>query len=134
MAASAEPSQTRGGLSGRKRRYPWGDEPPTPERANLDASILGCVDVGAFPAGDSAFGCRQMVGNVWEWTADAFYPFPGYIVDYPYREYSAPWFGYRKVLKGGAWATRSRLAYNTYRNFFPPARTDVLAGFRTCAQ
>jgi iron(II)-dependent oxidoreductase len=134
MAASAEPAQAYGSLSGRKRRYPWGDAPPTPERANLDARFLGCVDVGAFPAGDSAFGCRQMAGNVWEWTADAFYPFPGYVVDYPYREYSAPWFGYRRVLKGGAWATRSRLAYNTYRNFFPPARTDVLSGFRTCAQ
>lgn len=134
MAASAEPSHARGGLVGRKRRYPWGDEPPTPERANLDSRFLGCVDVGAFPAGDSAFGCRQMAGNVWEWTADAFYPFPGYVVDFPYREYSAPWFGYRRVLKGGAWATRGRLAYNTYRNFFPPARNDVLAGFRTCAR
>ncbi len=117
-----------------KRRYPWGDEPPTPERANLDTRFLGCADVAAFPAGDSAFGCRQMAGNVWEWTESAFYPFPGYLVDYPYREYSAPWFGYRKVLKGGAWATRSRLAYNTYRNFFPPARNDVYAGFRTCAR
>ena len=94
----------------------------------------GCVDVAAFPAGDSAFGCRQMAGNIWEWTASAFYPFPGYLVDEPYREYSAPWFGYRKVLKGGAWATRARLAYNTYRNFFPPARQDVYAGFRTCAR
>jgi len=58
---------------------------------------------------------------------------PGYLVDHPYREYSAPWFGYRKVLKGGSWATRSRLAYLTYRNFFPPHRNDVVAGFRTCA-
>ena len=134
MAASAEPTPDRNGITGRKRRYPWGDEPPTPERANLDTRFLGCADVVAFPAGDSAFGCRQMAGNVWEWTESAFYPFPGYLVDYPYREYSAPWFGYRKVLKGGAWATRSRLAYNTYRNFFPPARNDVYAGFRTCAR
>jgi gamma-glutamyl hercynylcysteine S-oxide synthase len=134
MAASAEPTPDGKGITGRKRRYPWGDEPPTPERANLDTRFLGCVDVAAFPAGDSAFGCRQMAGNVWEWTESAFYPFPGYLVDYPYREYSAPWFGYRKVLKGGAWATRSRLAYNTYRNFFPPARHDVYAGFRTCAR
>ncbi len=134
MAASAEPTPDGKGITGHKRRYPWGDEPPTPERANLDTRFLGCVDVAAFPAGDSAFGCRQMAGNVWEWTESAFYPFPGYLVDYPYREYSAPWFGYRKVLKGGAWATRSRLAYNTYRNFFPPARHDVYAGFRTCAR
>jgi len=134
MAASAEPTPDGKSITGRKRRYPWGDEPPTPERATLDTRCLGCADVAAFPAGDSAFGCRQMAGNVWEWTASAFYPFPGYLVDYPYREYSAPWFGYRQVLKGGAWATRSRLAYNTYRNFFPPARNDVYAGFRTCAR
>jgi iron(II)-dependent oxidoreductase len=134
MAASAEPTPDGRSMTGQKRRYPWGNTPPTPHQANLDARFLGCVDVGAFPAGDSAFGCRQMAGNIWEWTADAFYPFPGYIVDYPYREYSAPWFGYRKVLKGGAWATRARLAYNTYRNFFPPARQDVFAGFRTCAR
>ena len=134
LAASAEPTSDGTGITSSKHRYPWGDAPPTPERANLDSRFLGCVDVGAFPAGDSAFGCRQMAGNIWEWTESAFYPFPGYLVDYPYREYSAPWFGYRKVLKGGAWATRARLAYNTYRNFFPPARNDVLAGFRTCAK
>ena len=134
LAASAEPSADGHSLTTRKRRYPWGDTPPTPAHANLDARVLGCVDVAAFPAGDSAFGCRQMAGNIWEWTASAFYPFPGYLVDEPYREYSAPWFGYRKVLKGGAWATRARLAYNTYRNFFPPARQDVYAGFRTCAR
>ena len=58
--------------------------------------------------------------------------YPGFAPD-PYAEYSAPWFGYRKVLKGGAWATRSRLASNVYRNFFLPDRRDVIAGFRTCA-
>lgn len=133
LAASAEPAPDGRGITARKRRYPWGDAPPSPERANLDSRFLGCVDVGAFASGDSAFGCRQMLGNVWEWTASAFYPFPGYVVDTPYKEYSAPWFGYRKVLKGGAWATRSRLANNTYRNFFQPYRRDIFAGFRTCA-
>ena len=134
LAASAEPTPDGQGITGHKRRYPWGEAPPTPAQANLDTGLLGCADVAAFPAGDSAFGCRQMAGNVWEWTASAFYPFPGYLVDEPYREYSAPWFGSRKVLKGGAWATRARLAYTTYRNFFPPARQDVYAGFRTCAR
>lgn len=127
MAASSAPG-------GGKRRFPWGDAPPSPERANLDGRLGGCVDVGAFPEGDSAFGCRQMIGNVWEWTASAFFPFPGYVVDAPYREYSAPWFGYRKVLKGGAWATRPRFAWNTLRNFFTPDRRDAFAGFRTCAR
>lgn len=54
-------------------------------------------------------------------------------MDFPYKEYSAPWFGYRKVLKGGAWATRSRFIRNPYRNCFPPYRNGVFAGFRTCA-
>jgi iron(II)-dependent oxidoreductase len=133
LAACAEPTPDGRGITEHKRRYPWGDESPSADRANLDSRLLGCVDVGAFSSGDSAFGCRQMIGNIWEWTNSAFYPFPGYIVDFPYKEYSAPWFGYRKVLKGGTWATRSRLACNTYRNFFQPYRRDVFAGFRNCA-
>ena len=133
MAAAAEPTPDGKSITERKRRYPWGDEPPTPQHANLDSRLSGCVDVGAFAAGDSAFGCRQMIGNIWEWTASPFFPFPGFIVDVPYREYSTPWFGYRKVLRGGAWATRSRLIRNTFRNFFLPDRRDVFAGFRTCA-
>jgi iron(II)-dependent oxidoreductase len=87
--------------------------------------------VAAFAAGDSAFGCRQMIGNVWEWVADNFGPYPGFEVD-PYREYSQPWFGTHKVLRGGAWTTQPRLLRNTWRNFYTPDRRDVWAGFRTC--
>lgn len=117
-----------------EHRFPWGEERPEPGLANLASWYGGTVDVGAFPEGDSAFGCRQMTGNVWEWTASDFYPYPGYVVDQPYKEYSAPWFGDRKVLRGGCWATQPSLAYNTYRNFFQPRRTDIFAGFRTCAR
>jgi iron(II)-dependent oxidoreductase len=127
MAASLDPA------TGNKRRYPWGDATATSTHANLEGRLQGCVDVAAHAAGDSAVGCRQMIGNVWEWTDCAFYPFPGFVVDLPYREYSAPWFGYRKVLKGGAFTTRARLVNNTYRNFFTPDRRDIFAGFRTCA-
>ena len=73
-----------------------------------------------------------MVGNVWEWTDSVFRPFPGFVVD-SYKEYSEPWFETRKVLRGGAWPTRSRLACNNYRNYFTPERRDVWSGFRTCA-
>lgn len=116
----------------RKRRFPWGDEAPTAAHANLDSGRLGTTDVSALPAGDSAFGCRQMIGNVWEWTASDFTPYPCFIAG-PYKEYSEPWFGNHKVLRGGCWATRSRLITNTYRNFYMPHRRDVWAGFRTCA-
>ncbi len=130
-AASLEPSPG-GGFASRKRRFPWGDEALVDGRANLDARAMGCVDVGALPAGDSAFGCRQMLGNVWEWTADAFRSYPGFVPDM-YLDYSQPWFDTHKVLRGGCWATRSRLLRNTWRNYYPPERRDVWAGFRTCA-
>ena len=132
MAASAEPASSGGAITERKRRFPWGDEAPAPSRANLDWQAMGCLDVRSLPDGDSAFGCRQMIGNVWEWTASDFSPYPGFAPG-PYKEYSAPWFGDHKVLRGGCWATRSRLVHNAYRNFYQPDRRDVWAGFRTCA-
>lgn len=118
---------------GPKRLYPWGDGAPEPRHAQLDAMRIGCADVAAYPDGDSPFGCRQMLGNVWEWTSSDFYPYPGFRIDRPYREYSAPWFGDHKVLRGGAWATRSRLIRSAYRNFFRPDRRDIFSGLRTCA-
>jgi iron(II)-dependent oxidoreductase len=132
LAASAELTAGGRGITTDKRRYPWGDDSPTPERANLDWRAMGCLPVDALSAGDSAFGCRQMIGNVWEWTASDFKPYPGFIPG-PYKEYSEPWFGDHKVLRGGCWVTRSRVIHNTYRNFYTPDRRDVWAGFRTCA-
>ena len=126
VAASAEPNDSR-------RHFPWGDQSATPARANLDWRAGGIVEVGAHAGGDSAFGCRQMIGNVWEWTASEFQPYPGFSAD-PYKEYSQPWFGTHKVLRGGCWATSSLLIRNTWRNFYTPDRRDVWAGFRTCAR
>ncbi|HET7158781.1 MAG TPA: SUMF1/EgtB/PvdO family nonheme iron enzyme, partial [Burkholderiales bacterium] len=117
---------------GAKRRYPWGEDAPDETRANLFGVHDRVIDVAALPAGDSAWGCRQMIGNVWEWTADAFEPYPGFVVD-PYKEYSQPWFGTHKVLRGGSFATPASLMRNTWRNFYTPERRDIYAGFRTCA-
>jgi len=132
MAACCEPTPDGRSVTARKRLFPWGDDKPSPDRANLDWRAMGSVDVDALPAGDSAFGCRQMIGNVWEWTATDFGPYPGFAPG-PYKEYSAPWFGDHKVLRGGCWVTRSGLIRNNYRNFYKPHRRDVWAGFRTCA-
>ena len=132
VAAGAEPRTDGHGITTHKRQFPWGDEAPTPDRANLDWHSMGCIDVRALPSGDSAFGCRQMIGNVWEWIASDFKPYPGFVAG-PYKEYSAPWFGDHKVLRGGCWATRSHLIHNNYRNFYTPDRRDLWAGFRTCA-
>jgi EgtB-related family protein len=71
-------------------------------------------------------------GHVWEWTASPFIPFPGF-VPHPYRDYSKPWFDTRRVLKGACAATSAALAHPRYRNFFEPQRSDIFAGFRSCA-
>ena len=71
-------------------------------------------------------------GDVWEWTASSFGPFPGF-EPHPYRDYSAPWFDGRPVLKGGSFMTQPRLKHTRYRNFFLPHRCDVAAGLRTCS-
>ncbi len=116
-----------------KRTYPWGEDAPGAQRALLDSRSIGCAPATALPAGDTPAGCRQMIGNVWEWTASDFLPYPGFVVD-PYKEYSEPWFGQeRKVLRGGCWFTASRLIRNTWRNFYTKDRRDVFGGFRTCA-
>jgi EgtB-related family protein len=71
-------------------------------------------------------------GEVWEWTQDTFEPFDGFVV-HPYAEYSAPWFGTRKVLRGAAAVTHTVLKHVQYRNFFTPERRDIYSGFRTCS-
>jgi iron(II)-dependent oxidoreductase len=131
-AAIGVPTADGTRLGDERRRWPWGEAPPTASRANLDFAFDAPVDVAALADGASAFGCRQMIGNVWEWTASDFLPFAGFAAD-PYKDYSQPWFGTRKVLRGGCWATSARIARPAYRNFFTPDRSDVFAGFRTCA-
>ncbi len=130
-AAVGEATVDGARLADTRRPWPWGDAEPTSAVANLDFRFDSPLDTAACPGGDSAFGCRQMIGNVWEWTASDFLPFPGFRAD-PYEDYSQPWFGTRKVLRGGAWATSARIARPGYRNFFTPDRNDVIAGFRTC--
>jgi len=117
----------------RSRRYPWGEEPPTPERANLDQMRFEPAPVGAYPDGASAFGVEQMLGDVWEWTASDFAGYPGFRA-HPYPEYSEVFFGEEyKVLRGGSWATRPAVARGTFRNWDFPIRRQIFAGIR-CAR
>ena len=115
-----------------KKQFPWNGTSKE-NCANLDCINMGTVAVDAYPQSESAFGCRQMLGNVWEWTASDFLPYPGFSCDC-YTEYSRPLFAKTKVLRGGAWATRSRMMRYTLRNYYGADRNDVFAGFRTCAQ
>lgn len=116
---------------GLARRYPWGNEPTVPGvHANVDQLAGGPAPAGAFPVGRSPCGCLGMIGDVWEWTAGAFSPYPGFAA-YPYREYSEPFFGagYR-ILRGGSWATSARAATPTFRNWDFPQRRQIFAGIR----
>ena len=72
-------------------------------------------------------------GQVWEWTASRFEPYPGFAA-HPYRDYSAPWFGERYVLRGASRASSPRMVHPRYRNFFTPERNDPHNGFRSCAR
>jgi iron(II)-dependent oxidoreductase len=116
-----------------KRLYPWGDAPPTPERANLDQLAFATAEVGAYPTGASAYGALGMIGDVWEWTASEFSAYPDF-EGFPYREYSEIFFddGYM-VLRGGSWATRPGAIRNTFRNWDFPVRRQLFVGFR-CAR
>lgn len=71
-------------------------------------------------------------GDVWEWTATSFRPYPGFIAG-PYRDYSQPWFGTHKVLRGASFATRGRMRHPKHRHFLLPERDDTFSGFRSCA-
>ena len=133
VAAQRVPSPDHDTLHGVMRRYPWGEAPPSPTQANMDGRYGGTVSVTAFPEGDSGYGCRQMAGNVWEWTASGFDAYTGFVAD-PWKDYSVPCFdGRHGVLRGGSWATRGRAAWNSFRGIQPLDRADAIAGFRTCA-
>jgi iron(II)-dependent oxidoreductase len=140
--------------TGRARRYPWGDEDPTPARANLGHRAAQPAPLGAYPAGASAYGVEQMVGDVWEWTSSNFGQYPGF-ASFPYREYSEVFYipgeggvpgegggsgpgesdparaqrSY-KVLRGGSWATHPSAVRTTFRNWDHPIRRQIFAGFR----
>ena len=98
--------------------------------ANVDQLGGGPVAAEACPAGASPYGLLGLIGDVWEWTASDFGPYPGFRA-YPYREYSEVFFGSEyKVLRGGSWATRTRVSTPTFRNWDYPQRRQIFAGLR----
>ena len=104
---------------------------PGPEHANLGQTRTRPAPVGSFPAGASAYGVLQLLGDVWEWTSTDFTGHPGFCT-YPYREYSEVFFGSdHKVLRGGSWATDPLVCRSTFRNWDYPIRRQIFAGFRT---
>ncbi|MFI8067903.1 MULTISPECIES: ergothioneine biosynthesis protein EgtB [unclassified Streptomyces] len=116
---------------GRSTRYPWGDADPAPEHANLGQRHLRPAPAGSYPEGESPLGVRQLIGDVWEWTASDFEPYPGFQA-FPYKEYSEVFFGPdHKVLRGGSFAVDAVACRGTFRNWDYPIRRQIFSGFRT---
>ncbi|MEJ7635369.1 ergothioneine biosynthesis protein EgtB [Aeromicrobium sp.] len=119
--------------TGRSRRYPWGDEDPGPDHANLGQRHLRPAEAGAYPGGASPLGVHQLIGDVWEWTSSNFSGYPGFTV-FPYAEYSLVFFGSDyKVLRGGSFGADAVAVRGTFRNWDLPIRRQIFSGFR-CAR
>ena len=98
--------------------------------ANVAHTARGPEPADAHPAGASPYGCLGMIGDVWEWTSSHFGGYPGFMA-HPYREYSEVFFGSDYfVLRGGSWATGTRIAIPPFRNWDYPQRSPIFAGFR----
>ncbi|HTW31318.1 MAG TPA: SUMF1/EgtB/PvdO family nonheme iron enzyme [Candidatus Sulfotelmatobacter sp.] len=118
---------------GEERLYPWGNAEPDALRGNFDFYRWGWdpVDVNANPAGDSAKGISQLVGNGWEWTGTKFGPFPGFQPMPFYLGYSQNFFDEEHyVMKGGSPVTAACMLRRSFRNWFRPNYPYVYASFR----
>jgi len=125
-AACVAPNQTS------RMSFPWGDDKPDRAKANLfENELWGVAPVGSFPEGKSAYGCYQMIGDVWEWTSSDYVPYPGFKPEFD--EYNDKWFVGQKVLRGGSYATPQYHIRTTYRNFFHTNERWMISGFR-CAK
>jgi ergothioneine biosynthesis protein EgtB len=117
--------------AGVERAFPWGDDPPDPVRGHFDFAGWDPQPVGQSPAGQSAWGIDDLLGNGWEWTSTVFAPFPGFAPLPSYPEYSADFFdGQHYVLKGASGATARDLLRRSFRNWFRPHYPYVYAAFR----
>ncbi len=117
---------------GNEKSFPWGNENPDLTKANLlENGLWSTAPVGAFPAGENSYGCRQMIGDVWEWTTSDYVPYPGFTSEFD--EYNDKWFVNQKVLRGGSYATPQSHIRATYRNFFHAHERWMISGFR-CAK
>ncbi len=116
---------------GGSRPFPWGGAPPRDGYGNFGLRHWTPMPVGSHPAGVSAFGVLDLVGNGWEWTSTPFGPFPGFEPLPRYPGYSADFFdGRHFVLKGASWATDDLLVRRSFRNWFQPHYPHVFAQFR----
>ena len=115
-----------------KTIFPWGDDLPDSNKANLlESNLWKVTKIGTYQEGKSKYGCHQMIGDVWEWTSSEFIGYPGFKTGF--SEYNDKWFTNQKVLRGGSFGTPEISIRGSYRNFFRLDERWLFAGFR-CAQ
>jgi ergothioneine biosynthesis protein EgtB len=117
---------------GGERPFPWGDDEPVARHGNFHFAHWSPIPVGSHPAGASAWGVHELIGNGWEWTDSTFAPFPGFDAYIPgYPGYSADFFDAKHyVLKGASWATDAQLIRRSFRNWYQARYPYVFAKFR----
>jgi formylglycine-generating enzyme required for sulfatase activity len=120
-----------GSSAGFERQYPWGSDAPGIHHGNFDFSNPDVVSVSANPAGNSAFGVAQLIGNGWEWTSSKFAPFEGFKADPLYAGYSADFFdGEHRVVKGASCVTDHLVIRRSFRNWFRDSYSYAYTTFR----
>jgi gamma-glutamyl hercynylcysteine S-oxide synthase len=120
-----------GTAEGKERAYPWSEESPDPTRGNFHHERWDATAVDAHPAGASAWGVQDLLGNGWEWTSSVFGPLRGFQPFPFYPGYSANFFdGKHFVMKGGSARTDACMLRRAFRNWFQPHYSYVYASFR----
>ncbi len=131
LPTEAEYHRAAFGAPGGERPFPWGDAEPSAEHGNFNFRRFDPEPVGSSPAGASAWGVEDLVGNGWEWTSTPFAPFPGFVPMASYPEYSADFFdGRHYVMKGASPVTSSNLVRRSFRNWFYGDYAYMYATFR----
>lgn len=119
---------TNGGIN----KFPWGDSKPDNQKANINYENSWSIPVNNYENGDNKWAVSNLIGNVWEWCEEPIYPYDGFKIDPVYREMSFPFFGYKKICRGGSWAVPDYLITSKYRNAQEPTCRIQYIGFRVC--
>ena len=115
--------------NGSKTLYPWGNDENGFNNCNTNYKqnwICSTME----NKNENYSGIEQLIGNCWEWCQENIYPYDNFKIDPVYREMSYPFFGFKKICRGGAWCVPDMLITSSYRNAQMPDCRKQYIGFR----